>query len=87
MVWEDFGEIDVNGRRRKLAVNGRNRVIAFVEDSEGCVLYIVEVFLSLQDLTRKHPDWLHRISLLSDNERILSVYEKLSESTRTAAPQ
>jgi len=86
MVWEDFGEINVNGRRMKLAVSGRNRIIAFLEDSEG-VEFTVEVFLSLQDLTRKHPDWLHRISLLSDNERILSVYEKLLENTRTAAPQ
>lgn len=86
MVWEDFGQIDSNGRRMKLAVNGRNRVIAFVEDSEG-VEFTVEVFLSVQDLARKHPDWLHRISLLSDNERILSAYEKLLESTRTAAQQ
>lgn len=70
----------------KLAFNEWNRVIAFVDDSDG-VEFTVEVFLSLQDLARKHPDWLHRISLLSDNERILSVYEKLLEDTRTAASQ
>ena len=79
MVWEDFGQIDSNGRRMKLAVNGRNRVIAFVEDNEG-VEFTVEVFLSLQDLARKHLDWLGRIVLISDNENILAAYEKLLEA-------
>jgi len=80
LVWEDFGEIDVNGTRTKLAVNERNRFIAFVEDNDGCVLHIVEVFLSLHDLARKHLDWLGRIVLISDNENILDAYEKLLET-------
>jgi hypothetical protein len=84
MVWEDFGEVDENGSRMKLAVNGRNRVIAFLEDDVGAE-FTVEVFLSLQDLGRKHPDWLQRMTLLSENERILSAYEKLLKNTRTAA--
>jgi hypothetical protein len=84
MVWEDLGEVDVNGSMMKLAVNARNRVIAFLEDDVGAE-FTVEVFLSLQDLARKHPDWLQRISLLSENERILSAYEKLLKNTRTAA--
>jgi hypothetical protein len=49
LVWEDIAEINLSGIKRKLAIDGQNRIIAYVEDGERCVLYTVECLVSLMN--------------------------------------
>jgi hypothetical protein len=87
LVWKDLGEVYVAGTRTALSVTEFGRVVAFVEDHEGCLEYIVETFLSLADLASKHPDWLRKITLKSEDEHTLHVFEQLLEADTIQSAQ
>lgn len=73
--WSRLGELEIHERNLKISVNQLGRLKAYYLAHDG-MEEVREVFLDMNDLARKHPDWLLSLVLETENESLLEQYEK-----------
>lgn len=74
--WSRLGELKIHERNLEISVNQLGRLKAYHLNADDGMEEVREVFLDMNDLARKHPDWLISLVLETENESLLEQYEK-----------